>query len=106
MAIRVSEEEFERKVLVNDKLAIVDFYSDSCVACKKLAPVLGDLEDRFEDKINVFKVNTNYDVNLAVKYHVRSNPTLVFIKNGEEVERVVGVRAYADLEMIINNHVH
>ncbi len=104
MAIRVSEEEFADKVLTNAQLVIVDFYSDSCVACKRLTPVLGDLEDNFEGALQVFKVNTNFDVDLARKYHVMSNPTLVFIKNGEEVERVVGARSYNDLEELVKKN--
>ena len=47
MAVRISEADFEEKVLKSDKPVIVDFYSDSCVACKKLAPVLGDVEDDY-----------------------------------------------------------
>ena len=64
------------KVLKSDKPVIVDFYSDSCVACKKLAPVLGGIEDDYEDALNVYKVNTNFDAALAEKYEVTANPTL------------------------------
>lgn len=58
----------------------MDFYSDSCVACKKLAPVLGNAEDDYEDKIKVYKVNTNFDVELAEQYEVQANPTLILLK--------------------------
>ena len=62
MAVRVSKTDFEEKVLKEKLPVLVDFYSDSCVACKKLAPVLGNAEDDYEDKIKVYKVNTNFDV--------------------------------------------
>ena len=65
MAVRVSKTDFEEKVLKEKLPVLVDFYSDSCVACKKLAPVLGNAEDDYEDKIKVYKVNTNFDVELA-----------------------------------------
>ena len=56
MAVRVSKTDFEEKVLKEKLPVLVDFYSDSCVACKKLAPVLGNAEDDYEDKIKVYKV--------------------------------------------------
>lgn len=49
MAARISKADFDEKVLKSKLPVIVDFYSDSCVACKKLAPVLGDIEDDYED---------------------------------------------------------
>ena len=52
MAARISESDFEEKVLKSEKPVIVDFYSDSCVACKKLAPVLGDIEDDYEESVS------------------------------------------------------
>ena len=77
---------------------IVDFYSDSCVACKKLAPVLGDIEDDYEDKLHVYKVNTNFDGELADEYEVTANPTLLFVKDAEVLDRKVGAQKPADLK--------
>ena len=78
MAARVSKADFEEKVLKEALPVLVDFYSDSCVVCKKLAPVLGNAEDDYEDKIKVYKVNTNFDAELAEQYEVQANPTLIF----------------------------
>lgn len=90
MAVRISKEDFEEKVINSTLPVIVDFYSDSCIACKKLAPVLGNIEDDYEDKLLIYKLNTNFDLEVAEKYGVTSNPTLIFFKNGEEVARRVG----------------
>ena len=90
MAVRVSKADFEEKVLKEALPVLVDFYSDSCVACKKLAPVLGNAEDDYEDKIKVYKVNTNFDVELAEQYEVQSNPTLILFKDGQAKGRKVG----------------
>ena len=79
MAVRVSNADFEEKVLKEKLTVLVDFYSDSCVACKKLAPVLGNAEDDYEDKIKIYKVNTNFDVELAEQYEVQANPTLILL---------------------------
>ncbi|MBE5912166.1 thioredoxin family protein [Pseudobutyrivibrio sp.] len=97
MAARVYADDFKDKVLDSALPVLVDFYSDSCVACKKLAPVLCELEEDYEGKINVFKVNTNYDQTLAKEYKVLSNPTLILFKNGKDVDKQIGSRDYDDL---------
>lgn len=90
MAQRISQADFKEKVLEAELPVVVDFYSDSCVACKKLAPVLGGAEDDYEDRLLIFKVNTGFDAQLASEYEIMSNPTLVFFKNGKETDRKVG----------------
>lgn len=70
---------------------IVEFYSDSCIPCKQLSPILGGIEDDYEDKVNVYKVNVNFDAELAEKYAVMASPTILFFKGGEEVSRIRGL---------------
>ena len=97
MAVRVNTETFAAEVLQAKELVLVDFYSDSCVACKKLAPVLGNAEDDYEDKIKVYKVNTNFDVELAEQYEVQANPTLILFKDGQAKDRKTGALKQAEL---------
>lgn len=97
MAVRVSKTDFEEKVLKEKLPVLVDFYSDSCVACKKLAPVLGNAEDDYEDKIKVNKVNTNFDVELAEQYEVQTNPTLILFKDGQAKDRKTGALKQVEL---------
>ena len=84
MAARISKADFEEKVLKADKPVLVDFYSDSCIPCKQLAPILGDIEDENEGKLSVYKVNVNYDAELAQEYSVMSSPMLILFKDGEK----------------------
>lgn len=98
MALRVNADNFEEKVLKSDKPVLLDFYSDTCIPCKRMAGPLGDVEEEYEDKINVYKVNVNYDENLAEQYRVMSAPTLVLLVNGEEISRLNG---FADKEQIV-----
>ena len=95
--MEVKFEDFEEKVLKEKLPVLVDFYSDSCVACKKLAPVLGNAEDDYEDKIKVYKVNTNFDVELAEQYEVQANPTLILFENGQAKDRKTGALKQAEL---------
>lgn len=104
MAARVTKDDFAAKVLKETLPVLVDFYSDSCVACKKLAPVLGNAEDDYEDKIRIYKVNTNFDTELAEQYEVMANPTLIFFKNGEAGERKTGAMSQKDLNAWIEAH--
>jgi len=86
MAVRVSAEDFDAKVLQSEIPVIVEFYSDSCIPCKQLSPILGGIEDDYEDKVNV-----NFDAELAEKYAVMASPTILFFKGGEEVSRIRGL---------------
>lgn len=61
MAVRVNTENFEQEVLNSDKLVLTDFYSDSCIPCKRLSPVLSELEKEYGDSLKVVKVNINFD---------------------------------------------
>ena len=103
MAARISKADFDEKVLNSELPVIVDFYSNSCVACKKLAPVLGDIEDDYEDKLHVYKVNTNFDAELAEQYEVTANPTLLFVKGKEVLDRKVGAQKPADLKAWVDS---
>lgn len=101
MAVRISRDDFKQEVLENQLPVIVDFYSDSCIPCKQLAPILGGLEDDYEGRLKVYKVNVNFDAELAEEYSVMASPTLVFFKEGQEVERVRGLIKRPELEEIV-----
>ena len=81
MAERVTKDTFEEKVLKSSLPVLIDFYSDSCVPCKKMSPVIGAIADE-----------------LAEKYSVMSVPTIVLFKDGEEIARKSGAEKKAVLE--------
>ena len=101
MAKRVSEADFQAEVLDGALPVLVEFYSDSCIPCKQLSPILGGLEDDYEDQIKIVKVNVNFDADLAAKYEVAASPTILIFKNGEEVRRVRGLVKRSELETIV-----
>lgn len=104
MAQRVNTEQFDELVLKAQLPVLVDFYSDTCIPCKKLNGPLGDIEDDNEGKLLVYKVNVNYDEELAKKYEVASVPTLVLVKDGAEVLRNVGSASYDEIDELISQH--
>ena len=105
MALRINAENFEEKVLKADRPVLVDFYSDTCIPCKQMAGILGDIEDENEDAIYIYKVNVNYDKDLAARYKVMAAPTVIAFVNGEEKERIVGLKEPEEIETLFENYV-
>ena len=85
MALRINAENFEEKVLKADKPVLVDFYSDTCIPCKQMAGILGDIEDEHEDTVYIYKVNVNY-------------------VNGEQKGKVVGLKEQEEVEALFEEY--
>ena len=103
MAVKISGDNFEAEVLNSDKLVIADFYSDSCVPCKRLSPVIAEIEEENQDSVKVAKLNINFDSETPEKYSVTSVPTLIFFKNGEEIARITGAVKKDKITQTINS---
>ena len=97
MAARIYTDDFDEMVIENQLPVLVDFYSDSCISCKKLAPTLCDIEEEYEGKLNVFKVNTAYDTKLVEEFEIKANPTLILFKAGKPIGKQIGPRDYEEL---------
>ncbi|MFR5772872.1 MAG: thioredoxin family protein [Lachnospirales bacterium] len=96
----INNDDFESEVLNSNVPVLLEFYSDSCIPCKRMSPILAELEEEHTD-IKVSKLNIKFGADTARKYNVMSSPTIVFFKNGEEVNRIKGVAKKADLEAVI-----
>ncbi|MCK9336970.1 MAG: thioredoxin [Arcobacteraceae bacterium] len=84
---------------VNNGVSLVDFWAPWCGPCRMIAPVIDDLAVEFEGKANICKVNTDEEQDLAVKFGVRSIPTILFMKDGQVVDQMIGAaskQAFAD----------
>ena len=87
--IHLTEEAFDKATASG--LSMVDFWASWCGPCKMLSPVIDSLAQQFEGKVLVGKVNVDEEPELARQFGVMSIPTVVFLKNGKEVDRKVGV---------------
>ena len=88
--MKVTSSNFEEEVLNSDKTVLIDFYADWCGPCKMFSPIVESVAEENED-IKVVKIDVDNAQDLAIKYQVMSIPTIVVIKNGQEVNRNVGV---------------
>jgi thioredoxin 1 len=82
---------------------LVDFWAPWCGPCRMLAPVIEELAADFEGKAKICKVNTDEEQDIAVKYGIRSIPTILFFKNGELVDQMVGASSKQILADKINS---
>ena len=88
--IHFNKEGFD-KALASGQLMMVDFWASWCGPCKMLSPVIEGLGDQYEGKAVVGKVNVDEEGELAMRYGVMSIPTVIFFKDGKEIDRKVGV---------------
>ena len=90
MAHTFTEENYEELVLKSDKPAMVDFGAEWCGPCKALVPIIEEMASEYEGKAVIGKVDVDSAPGIAGKYGIRNVPTVIFIKNGEVVDKQVG----------------
>jgi thioredoxin 1 len=96
MALQLTDDNFQSEVLESDKPVLVDFWAEWCGPCKMIGPVIDQLADEVGATAKVGKVNVDEAQNLAMKFSVRSIPMLLFFKNGEVKDQIVGANVSKD----------
>jgi thioredoxin 1 len=102
--IHLSEQNYDEALLAAEGLVMVDFWAEWCGPCRIIAPVLEEIAEAADGDVTLMKVNVDESSALAARYDIRSIPTILFIKDGEIVDRVVGAVPRATLEDIVAAH--
>ena len=97
MALQITTENFEEMVLNSDKPVLVDFWAEWCGPCRMVGPIVDELHTEYESKAIVGKVNVDDQQEISAKYGIRNIPTILFFKDGEIVDKNVGVAPKSDL---------
>ena len=104
MAIEVTDATFEEVVLKSEKPVMVDFWAAWCGPCRMVAPIMDQLTAEYADKALIVKVDVDSNQKFAAEYGVRNIPTVLVFKNGEVVEKQVGVAPKATYAQKIEAH--
>lgn len=103
MALEVTDKDFQEKVLQSDKPVLVDFWAAWCGPCRMVGPIIDELSTEYEGKAVVAKMDVDQNQEFAAKYGVRNIPTVLLFKDGEMVNRQVGVAQKETYKEAIDN---
>lgn len=104
MVQKIDMSTFDAEVKNSDKVTIVDFFADWCGPCRKLSPILEEIEQELSGNVKFTKINTDENIDLAREYQISGIPTLLVFKNGDLVERMVGLMPKNSIITNIEKH--
>lgn len=104
MAAVFTDSNFETEVLKGDKLSVIDFWAPWCGPCLALGPTIETLAKEYDGKVTVGKVNVDENPQLSINYGITSIPAVLFIKNGQVVDKQVGAAPKSAFEKKIQQH--
>lgn len=96
--VSVTDSDFDQRVLEADKPVVVDFWATWCKPCVMVAPILDELAEEYNERINFVKVDVDENPKTAARYGIMSIPALFIFKNGEPVKHLIGFRPKAELK--------
>ena len=100
--IHLTEQTFDEALMATPGLVIIDFWAAWCGPCRAIAPVLEVVAEASKGRVTLMKVNVDENSGLATRYDIRSIPTILFVKDGAVVDRIVGMAPRKVFEDIVN----
>jgi len=105
MVLEINSSNFVSEVVDYEGITVVDFFADWCGPCRKMGPILEEVEQELSPKIKFTKINTDNNIEMAKKYQVSGLPTLMIFKNGVPAERMVGLMPKSSIITNIEKHI-
>ena len=102
--VHTSDAAFDADVLQNSKAVLLDFWAEWCGPCKMIAPLLDEVAGKYEDKLDVVKLNVDENPNVAQKFGIRSIPTLILFKDGAVQAQLMGAMPLRQLEEFLDSN--
>ena len=102
LIIEASTDNFKEEI-ISEKPVVLDFWAEWCGPCKRLLPVFSEVAEKMSNQVKFMKVDVDNMQEVAAEYQVMSIPTLIFIKDGQELDRIVGAPSKDSLENKIND---
>ena len=102
--VHTSDSAFDADVLQNGKAVLLDFWAEWCGPCKMIAPLLDEVADKYEEKLDVVKLNVDENPNTAQKFGIRSIPTLILFKDGAVQAQMMGAMPKSQLEEFLDTN--
>ena len=102
--VHTNDGSFDKDVLQSEKPVLLDFWAEWCGPCKMIAPLLDEVADKYEEKLDVVKLNVDENPNTAQKFGIRSIPTLILFKDGAVQAQVMGAMPKSQLEEFLDTN--
>lgn len=98
MEIEVKDTDFKQKVLKSDLPCLVDLWAEWCAPCQFIAPILKEIAEEYEGKLNVCKLNVDHNPQTATEYGIMAIPTLLIFSKGKLVDKIIGLKDKKEIE--------
>ncbi len=99
-----TDENFDQDILQSDLPVLLDFWAEWCGPCKMIGSILGELSEEYADKVKIVQLNVDENNNTAIKYAVRSIPTLILFKDGQVQAQHIGAAAKGQLRQFLDSN--
>lgn len=104
MALEFNDANFKSEVLESDKLSVVDFWAEWCGPCRAIGPIIEELAKEYDGVVKVGKVNVDHNPQISASYGITSIPAILFLKNGQVVDKLVGAQPKSNFVKKIEAH--